>query len=141
MKLFKLLLFALLLSATTQAQVSVNVNFGTPPVWAPAQPVASQYYYLPDIDAYYDVPSQRFIYIRNGRWVREQRLPARYSGYNLRNGQVIFLTDYRGKSPFAYHKKHKIKYRGNRYEPAKGFGKKGRDNGKRKGDNKKGKKD
>jgi hypothetical protein len=141
MKLLKLLLFAFLLSASIQAQVSVNVNFGTPPVWAPTERVASQYYYLPDIDAYYDVPAQRFIYVRNGRWVREQRLPTRYSGYNLRTGQVVFLTDYRGKSPFAYHKKHKIKYKGKRYEAAKGHAKKSHDNGKRKGDNNKGKKD
>ena len=136
MTLFKILLFAFLVNASTQAQVSVNVNFGTPPVWAPAEPVASQYYYLPDIDTYYDVPAQRFIYVRNGQWVRAQKLPARFNGYNLRTGQVVYLTDYRGKSPFTYHKKHKIKYLGKHYQPGKSYAKKDHDNGKQKGHDK-----
>ena len=94
----------------TQAQVSVNVNLGTPPVWAPADRVETQYYYLPEIDTYYDVPSERFIYISNGRWIRSTVLPVRYRGYNLNSGRVVYLTDYRGNSPYVYHKKHKVKY-------------------------------
>ena len=93
-----------------QAQVSVNVNLGTPPVWAPADRVETQYYYLPDIDTYYDVPSERFIYISNGKWIRSTVLPVRYKSYNLNSGRVVYLTDYRGKSPYVYHKKHKVKY-------------------------------
>lgn len=100
----------LLLALKTQAQVSVNVNFGTPPVWAPVERVETQYYYLPDIDAYYDVPSARFIYIRNGSWIRSTSLPYRYRNYNLRGGNIVYLTDYRGNSPYRYHKNHKIKY-------------------------------
>jgi hypothetical protein len=45
------------------AQVSVN-KFGTP-VWATSRSVETQYYYLPEVDAYYDVPAERFIYINN----------------------------------------------------------------------------
>jgi hypothetical protein len=47
----------------SQAQVSVNVNIGTPPFWASPGNVRVDYYFLPEIDAYYDVPAQRFIYI------------------------------------------------------------------------------
>lgn len=134
MKALKLLVFGLLFITSTQAQVSVNVNLGTPPVWAPANPVATQYYYLPDIDAYYDVPAARFIYVRNGQWVRAERLPSRYRAYDLRKGQVVYLTDYRGKSPYSYHKNHKIKYVGKKYKPAKTVYVNGKhDNGKHKG--------
>lgn len=119
MKTLKLFVFGLLFIASTQAQVSVNVNLGKPPVWAPVKSVETQYYYLPDIDTYYDVPAQRFIYVKKGKWVRAERLPARYNGYNLNNGKVVFLTDYRGNAPYAYHKKHKVKYIGNRYQPTK----------------------
>lgn len=117
MKTLKLFVFGLMFIATTQsqAQVSVNINFGTPPVWAPADRVEVQYYYLPEVDAYYDVPAERFIYISNGGWVRSERLPARYSGYNLRGGRIVYLTDYRGNSPYVYHKKHKVKYVSTRY--------------------------
>ena len=112
MRKLKLVLFGLFYIATAaiQAQVNVNINLGTPPVWAPADRVETQYYYLPEIDTYYDVPSERFIYISNGKWIRSTVLPVRYRSYNLNSGRVVYLTDYRGKSPYTYHKKHKVKY-------------------------------
>ena len=58
---FTLIGILFLTMATTKAQISVNVNFGQPPVWAPADRVEAQNYYLPDIDAYYDVPAHHFI--------------------------------------------------------------------------------
>ena len=147
MKAIKLLVLGLLISSfNMQAQVSVNVNLGTPPVWAPADRVEVQYYYLPEIDAYYDVPAERFIYIRNGGWYRSASLPARYRGYNLRGANVVYLTDYRGNAPYHYHKNHKVKYRKNakvyvvkesKYKGNNANGK-GRGNGKGNG---KGKKD
>jgi len=118
MKAIKCILLGLLLSSfTMQSQVAVNVNLGTPPVWAPADRVEVQYYYLPEVDAYYDVPAQRFIYIRNGRWHRSAALPAKYRGYNLNGANIVYLTDYRGKAPYKLHKQHKVKYvnRGNVY--------------------------
>jgi hypothetical protein len=105
--LFGLLVFTCL---TSQAQISVNVNLGTPPVWAPAERVESQYYYLPDINAYYDVPAERFIYARNGSWIRSASLPYQYRNYNLRGGNVVYLTDYRGNAPYKFYKSHKMKY-------------------------------
>jgi len=112
MKKIQLILFGLLLfmTSTLQAQATVNVNFGTAPVWAPAERVDVPYYYLPDVDSYYDVPARRFIYLRNGKWLRSTSLPNRYRNYNLRTGNVVFLTDYRGKSPYLFHKTHKVKY-------------------------------
>lgn len=137
MKTLKIFVFGLLFIASTQAQVSVNVNFGKPPVWAPAKPLETQYYYLPDIDTYYDVPAQRFLYAKKGKWVRAERLPARYSGYNLNKGNIIFLTDYRGNAPYTFHKKHKVKYKGNKYQPTKViYVNSKHDNGKHKGHSK-----
>lgn len=142
MKALKFLAIGLftIMTANSQAQVSVNVNIGTPPVWAPAERVETQYYYLPEIDTYYDVPAERFIYVSNGNWIRSERLPVRYRNYNLRGGKVIYLTDYRGNSPYVYHKQHKVKYVTTVYrEPnkvvyVKGNGKgKGHGNGKGKG--------
>ncbi|WP_291114819.1 hypothetical protein [Flavobacterium sp. UBA6135] len=118
MKTIKFILLGLLLSSfTMQSQVSVNVNLGKPPVWAPADRVEVQYYYLPEVDVYYDVPAQRFIYIRNGRWHHSAALPAKYRGYNLNGANIVYLTDYRGNAPYKFHKSHKAKYgnRGNAY--------------------------
>lgn len=110
MKTLKLFVFGLLFISASQAQVSVNVNLGKPPVWAPAESVATQYYYLPEIDSYYDVPAERFIYPNNGKWVRAKKLPKKYQSYNLRGGKVIYLTDYKGNAPYAFHKNHQEKY-------------------------------
>ena len=108
----KLFIFCLLFIATCniQGQTEVKNIFGTPPEWAPANRVETQYYYLPDIDAYYDISSARFIYIKNGKWIRATSLPYRYRNYNLRGGNIIYLTDYRGNTPYQYYKNHKIKY-------------------------------
>jgi len=66
------------------------------------------------------VPSARFIYIRNGKWFRSASLPYRYRNYNLRGGQVVYLTDYRGNSPYIYHSKHREKYHPNNdFKPEK----------------------
>lgn len=121
MKKVNLLIVVILLLTITnlRAQVSVNVNFGPPPVWAPADRVETQYYYLPDVDSYYDVPAQRFIYLNKGVWIRSSELPPRYKNYKLRGGKVVYLTDYRGNSPYVYHKNHKIKYRTTYVQPTR----------------------
>ncbi|MDG4950932.1 hypothetical protein NLM59_08340 [Weeksellaceae bacterium KMM 9724] len=112
MKAIKIFVFSLLFvfTAQAQAQVTVNVNMGNPPAWAPAKGAKAQYYYLPEIDAYYDVQLARFIYLDNAKWVRSEKLPLKFKHYDLRKGKIIYLTDYKGKSPYKYHKKHKAKY-------------------------------
>lgn len=116
MKKMKFLMLAtlLLLVFNSQAQaVKVDNKYGVKiPIWAPKAPATTHYYYLPDIQTYYDVPAQRFIYQRNGFWVRTATLPTRYRGYDLYKGQIVFLTDYKGNAPFTYHNKHKVRYAG-----------------------------
>ncbi|MDP2114697.1 MAG: hypothetical protein Q8K69_11630, partial [Bacteroidota bacterium] len=69
-----------------------------------------QYYYLPDVEAYYDVPSSQFIYLNGGTWVHRTYLPSRYRNYDLYNGYKVVMTDYRGNAPYAHFKEHKVKY-------------------------------
>ncbi|MGL2966158.1 hypothetical protein [Flavobacterium sp. XGLA_31] len=115
MRTTKLILIAALFSVSLsgKAQVSVNVNIGTPPVWAPEAPVEVHYYYLPDIEVYYDVPGRAYIYFSNGRWCRAAALPPRYRGYDLYHGRTVYLTDYRGNRPYELYHVHKVKYKGN----------------------------
>ncbi|KAF2336845.1 hypothetical protein [Flavobacterium daemonense] len=137
----KKLVFALMLftSVFAQAQVSVNVNIGTPPNWGPVGYDNSRYYYLPDIDVYYDVNQSAFIYDNSGRWVREKRLPERYRNYDLYSGYKVVLNDYRGDAPYTYHSKHRAEYpKGYHGKPQKNRGEKPEkhDNGKHKGNDK-----
>lgn len=100
----------LLVANATQAQVSVNVNIGTPPAWGPAGYAEMEYYYLPDIEAYYDVRASQFIYFGGGRWVRTTYLPRQYRNYDLYGGYKVVLTDYHGRTPYTYFDRHRVKY-------------------------------
>ncbi len=99
----------LLMLVSLKAQVNVNVSL---PFWGPAI-TTEEYYYLPDIDSYYDIRQSQFIYLNKGVWIRSRTLPNRYRNYNLNSGRVIVLKEYRGNSPYAHFKNHKVKYYGN----------------------------
>ncbi|KUJ60785.1 hypothetical protein AR687_15350 [Flavobacteriaceae bacterium CRH] len=115
----------LLMGVMSHAQVSINVNIGTPPSWGPEGNDDSRYYYLPDIDVYYDVTKSQFIYDNNGNWARANRLPSRYGQYDLYDGYKVVLNDYRGDAPYAYHKKHVKNYpKGYKGKPQKNRGNK-----------------
>jgi hypothetical protein len=108
LKLIITSIFLMILSFS-QAQISVNLNVGKPPVWGPVV-TTEEYYYLPDIDSYYDIQQSQFIYLNNGVWIRSKSLPRRYSNYNLNGGNVVIIDDYRGRTPYSKYKIHKVKY-------------------------------
>ncbi|MFA6949640.1 MAG: hypothetical protein WCQ70_03045 [Lentimicrobiaceae bacterium] len=112
MKAIKLFLIgmAMTFAGTLFAQVNISIGIGSPPMWGPVGYSNVQYYYLPDVQAYYDIPSSRFIYYEGGVWVHRTYLPRRYRNYDLYNGYKVVLTDYHGNTPYAYYKTHKVKY-------------------------------
>tara|TARA_R110002126_G_scaffold246854_3_gene389781 strand:- start:276 stop:746 length:471 start_codon:yes stop_codon:yes gene_type:complete len=125
MKTIKLIAIGiiLLVSSATQAQVSVNVNIGTPPLWGPSGYSDVEYYYLPDVQAYYDIRASQFIYFGSGSWVRSRYLPRQYRNYDLYNGYKVVLNDYHGRTPYTYYKQHKVKYyKGYKGKPQKSIG-------------------
>jgi hypothetical protein len=65
-------------TANAQVKVSVNFNIGSQPVWGPTGYDYAQYYYLPDVDAYYDIPRHQYIYQNGGRWIYASALPGSY---------------------------------------------------------------
>jgi len=99
------------LSTSAKAQVSVTVNVGSPPLWGPAGYNEVQYYYIPDVEAYYDVHTSMFIYYSGGNWIHRTYLPKRYRGYDLYNGYKVVLVDYHGNSPYHNHNVYKNKYK------------------------------
>ena len=100
----------LLATISIKAQVSVNINAGSKPEWAPVVASDVEYYYLPEVDSYYDIRNGQFISLNNGKWIRAKNLPGRYRNYNLYKGNTVVLYDYRGKSPYTKYKFHKVKY-------------------------------
>lgn len=113
MKTIKILsLITLLLCAgAAKAQLTLNVNLGlNPPAWGPMGYTEVRYYYLPAIEAYYDVQYSMFIYSAGGQWVRRNSLPVRYRNYDLYNGYKVLMSDYRGETPYVHFNDHRIKY-------------------------------
>ncbi len=125
MKTLKLIVFAwiLLLGFQASAQVSINVNIGSPPPWGPAGYTDVRYYYLPDVEAYYDIETAMFIYYGGGVWIHRSYLPARYRGYDLYSGYKVVMVDYRGNAPHTYYNEYKVKYaKGYRGAPQQSIG-------------------
>lgn len=113
MKKLAIYLLALFLSIGygIEAQVSVNVNIGTPPPWAPPGHVKKiRYYYLPDIEMYYDIHTANFIYWHSGSWIFAPVLPHWHSHFDLYGAHKVVINDYFGPKPFLYYKTHKVKY-------------------------------
>lgn len=110
LKLLALLGIILFASTTIHAQVSINVNIGTAPSWGPSGYSNVDYYYLPDVQAYYDIRATQFIYLSNGRWIHARYLPGRYRNYDLYSGYKVVLNDYHGSRPYTNFNNHKVKY-------------------------------
>ncbi|MCB2380030.1 hypothetical protein LGH70_20720 [Hymenobacter sp. BT635] len=107
MKLLKIAaagLFALSLHTTTvQAQVNINI---TPPSWGPAVGPNTQYYYIPEVDGYYDVRDRQYVVQREGRWSR-----VRNAGYDTRTFHPV-VVDYVGAQPWVRIEEYRTKYKG-----------------------------
>jgi len=78
--------------ANAQVHVSVGVNIGSQPEWGPVGYDRADYYYMPDIGVYYDVPAHQYIYQNDGVWVRRTYLPARWRNYDLYHGYKVVVN-------------------------------------------------
>lgn len=136
LKVFAIGIMMLFASNSMDAQVSINVNLGTQPSWGPAGYSSVDYYYLPDIESYYDVRASQFIFYSRGNWVRSRNLPYQYRNYNLNHGYKVVLNNYHGSRPYSNYKYDKKKYyKGYKGSPQRSIG--NRDS-KYKGNNNKG---
>jgi len=112
MKKIKLMIGGLLLvlAGTLQAQVVVTATIGNPPPWGPADGAGVRFYYIPDIQAYYDVTDANYVYMSGGRWIHSSNLPHKYRNYDLYGGQKVALRDYHGEKPYENYKDHQRNY-------------------------------
>ncbi len=98
------LIFSLCISdLTVSAQIpqeGVNV---VPPPWAPYYENVNmiRYYYIPDIECYYDVWNHEFVYLEDGSWMFGASLPPIYSWLDL-NTAFIVLLDYNVFEPWMH---------------------------------------
>jgi hypothetical protein len=108
-KLLIILGFALfgLGPAESVAQVSVGFNIGLQPIWGPTGYDYVDYYYLPDIDMYYDVPGHHWVYFDGSSWIESPVLPERYRDLDLYGVHKIVINEPR---PWLRHNEYREKY-------------------------------
>ncbi len=109
MKKHILLVFALLVTCTAglKAQVSINVNIGTQPLWGPVGYDYVDYYYVPDIEMYYSVPTHQYTYFDGGRWITVRSLPPRYANFDLYHAHKVVINE---RSPWLHHDRYRTEY-------------------------------
>jgi hypothetical protein len=106
-----------LVTQTASAQVGVNVGFRIGPlvinVHKPIAPaiVYDEFYYLPEVDAYYSVPEQCYYYNDGYNWVNAAYLPGAYRNYDWRS---VRRYEVRAQRPYANHDYYRNKYNGSR---------------------------
>jgi hypothetical protein len=98
--------------SSAKAQVSVSVNIGAQPMWAPVGYSEVDYYYLPDIECYYYVPRHQFVYLSGPNWVFSYNLPSRCRGYDLYSGYKVVCHEPRPYMNFYHDRVAYARYRG-----------------------------
>lgn len=102
-----LALLVALPSNKVSAQINVNINIGQQPAWGPVGYDYVRYYYFPEINIYFDVPSSLFYYPRRGRWVAARYLPPAYARYDLYRTYKVVVN---AANPWKYNRRHKKEY-------------------------------
>jgi hypothetical protein len=93
--------------AQAQIRISLGLNIGSQPDWGPTGYDHAEYYYLPDIGVYYDVPHQQYVY-QNGRtWTRTTVLPSQYANYDLYHGYKVVVNE---PTPYLHDATYRTKY-------------------------------
>ncbi|WP_413669912.1 hypothetical protein ACEN9X_08220 [Mucilaginibacter sp. Mucisp86] len=98
--------------ASAQVSIGLGINIGSQPDWGPVGYDYVNYYYMPDIDAYYDVPAHNYVYFENNVWVHRRYLPVRYRNYNVYNGYKVVINDRNPWIRNTYYRDHYYGYRG-----------------------------
>ena len=88
-----ILVSGLAFNNSAEAQISLNVNIGSQPDWGPVGYDRADYYYMPDIDTYYSVPTREYVYLNDNRWIRSRSLPSRYSNYDVYNNYKVVINE------------------------------------------------
>ncbi|GAC1305120.1 MAG: hypothetical protein NVSMB24_13600 [Mucilaginibacter sp.] len=115
-----------LIYSTANAQIGIHVgfHFGTP-VYTPQRVVVQEpvytepsaevynsdddYYYLPDVDAYYSVSEQCYYYNDGENWISAAYLPGAYRDYDWRS---VRRYEVRSPRPYMHDDVYRSRYNG-----------------------------
>lgn len=101
-----LFLIGILGIKSVSAQVSISFNVNSQPLWGPANYDYVEYYYLPEADVYYNVPTREYVYLNHSEWISVSRLPAYYHIDLYRTYKVVINEP----RPYMHHDRYRVKY-------------------------------
>jgi hypothetical protein len=94
-------------TANAQIHLNVGINIGSQPDWGPTGYDHVDYYYMPDIDAYYDINAHQYVYYNNNVWVHTASLPPRYANYDVYHGYKVVVNEH---TPWVHNDVYRKKY-------------------------------
>jgi len=91
--------------ADAQVTFSAGINIGQQPEWAPVGYDHADYYYLPDVNAYYDVQAHLFV-VNNGQgWHHVEHLP--YNNYDIYHSYKVVVNE---REPWRRNEVYRSRY-------------------------------
>ena len=99
-----------------EAQVHVSINIDIQPAWGPSGYNYAEFYFIPEINVYYDVINHLYYYQNGRRWVSGMFLPMAYSYYDFYSLYKVVINGVR--NPWRHHGNHVRLYSGYRYNYA-----------------------
>lgn len=66
-----------------------------------------RYYYYPNMQAYFDIENNTYIYKDKGIWHVAIELPQYYGGYSMYKNAKVKIVDYTGEEPQQFVNAHK----------------------------------
>ena len=101
-------------AADAQVRFSLNINVGSQPEWGPSGYEHVDYYYLPDLDMYYNVPNRTYTYLQGNHWVTVNSVPSQYRNYDFYKGYKVVVNEPNPWTRNVTYKTRYASYRGNR---------------------------
>jgi len=102
-------------TANAQPSLQVGLRLGAVGMTYSTVPVYNgnddDFYYLPDVGAYYDVDAQCYFYFNGEQWVETAYLPGAYRDYDWRNARRFEIREQR---PFMRDDFYRTRYNGYR---------------------------
>lgn len=92
----------------TEAQIHVSINIDVQPAWGPSGYNYAEFYYIPELNIYYDVINRLFYYHNRRRWISAPYLPVMYSSYDFYSLYKVVLNNVR--YPWKYNLRHRKIY-------------------------------
>lgn len=102
-------------TANAQIGLHVNLNLGSRPVYVEPAPVYNDvdYYYLPDVEAYYSVSRHCYYYQDGPNWTSAAYLPGRYHDYDWQHARRFAVNEPR---PYLHNDVYRARFGGLRGE-------------------------